>query len=107
MPVLSALKSLTALIVYTGTSKLEYSVLAIFVHKALIERLNHSNQTLKPALYAFIISFSIGVIDECIQIILPNRVFDVIDILFNGIAVSMAIGAGIVLNWLRKLRKKP
>lgn len=81
---------------------IEYSVLAIFVHKALVERGNQGKNIPRPALYALIIAFSISLLDECIQFFLPNRVFDINDIYFNGIAVTMAIGSTLVLSWLRK-----
>lgn len=81
---------------------IEYSVLAIFIHKALIERLSHKNQILMPALLAFVATVIIGVIDESIQIVLPNRVFDPDDILFNSFAALMAIGGSITLQWARK-----
>ena len=85
---------------------IEYSVLAIFIHKALVERAIQGKKIPRPALYALIIAFSIGLLDECIQIFLPNRVFDINDIYFNGIAVTMAIGSTLVLSWLRKRFKR-
>ncbi len=81
---------------------IEYSVLAIFIHKALVERTTQKNQTLKPALYAFITTFTIGVLDECIQILIPSRIFDMHDIIFNGLVVFMAVGASVILTWVRK-----
>ena len=85
---------------------IEYSVLAIFIHKALNERFVLKDKVIKTALLAFAITYLIGIIDECIQLIIPHRVFDFNDILFNGIAVSMAIGSSLILGWFRKRRKK-
>ena len=85
---------------------IEYSVLAIFIHKALTERKNLDRQILNPALLTLVMAFLIGVIDECIQMVLPNRVFDPADIFFNGMAITMAIGARLLLTWIRKLSKK-
>ena len=85
---------------------MEYSVLAIFIHKALIERLSQGNQILMPALIAFIVTFIIGVLDESIQIFLPSRVFNPDDIWFNGFAALMAIGSSILLQWIRKKTRK-
>lgn len=82
---------------------IEYSVLAILIHKALVERKKHSNVS-APALIAFIATFLIGVLDESIQIFLPDRVFDAADILFNGSAVAMAIGSSVLMTWVRRLR---
>ena len=44
----------------------------------------------------------IGVIDECIQLLLPSRVFDPIDMLFNVLAAVMAVTASTALGWARK-----
>jgi VanZ family protein len=80
----------------------EYSVLAIFIHKALIEREIQGKKKSKPALFAFLTAFAIGVLDEFIQLFLPSRVFDPIDILFNGFVAFMAIGASMAILWVRK-----
>jgi len=85
---------------------IEYSVLAIFIHMALIERANQEHKILKPALLAFVITLIIGILDECIQIFLPGRVFDPIDIQFNGLAALMAIGSRVTLQWVRKKLNK-
>lgn len=81
---------------------MEYSVLAIFVHKALLERAVKQKLIYKPAILALVVTFLIGVLDESVQILLPNRVFDPQDILFNGIAVTMAIGSSALLAWSGK-----
>jgi VanZ family protein len=81
---------------------IEYSVLAIFIHKAFAERVSQGNKIAMPALLSFAVTFLIGVLDECIQLFLPNRVFDALDILFNGIAVTLAIGSNVFLVWVRK-----
>lgn len=88
------------------THLIEYSVLAIFIHKALVERTNHVEKITMPAILSIVIAFLIGVLDEYIQKILPNRVFDTYDILFNGIAVTMAITSSVAFTWLRKLRSR-
>lgn len=81
---------------------MEYSVLAIFVHKAITERANNGKRIPNPAIVAFLITLLIGVVDECIQLVLPYRVFDMLDIVFNGIAIAMAIGSAILLSRVRK-----
>jgi len=85
---------------------MEYSVLAILIYKALIERKSKGIQIPLMALLAFAITFLIGVIDESIQLILPNRVFDPLDILFNGIVISMAIGFRSAIILGRKFKSK-
>ena len=44
----------------------------------------------------------VGVLDECIQLLLPSRVFDPVDMLFNALAAVMAVGASSALHWARR-----
>ena len=67
-----------------------------------MERARRGNAILIPALVAFAFTFIIGILDECIQIFLPERVFDPTDILFNGLAASIAIATIVLLRWVRK-----
>ncbi len=84
----------------------EYSILVVFLHKALKERAIQDKNISKPALYAFLIAFLRGVLDKLIQLFLPSRVFDPIDILFNGFAAFMSITASMVILWVQKLFSK-
>lgn len=85
---------------------IEYGVLAIFIHLAISERVSQGKLISTPALIAFLIAFLIGVVDECIQICLPHRIFDPIDIMFNGIAAALAIGSRILILWIRRIKSK-
>ncbi len=85
---------------------IEYSVLAILIHMALIERTRQKNQIIKPGWLALVLAIVIGVTDECIQIFLPDRVFSRQDMMFNGLAALMAIGATMILKWTRKKFRK-
>ncbi len=52
------------------------------------------------------IGVALGVaLDECIQLLLPSRVFDLIDILFNILASVMAVAASLALSWARRYSK--
>ena len=84
----------------------EYSILAIFIHKALIERTIQGIKIRYPALSALLIAFAIGVLDEFIQLFIPSRVFDPLDILFNGFVAFMAIGGSSVIRWVQKTISK-
>ncbi len=79
---------------------IEYSVLAVFVHGAMVER--WSPQDVKPAIVAFFVTFIIGVIDETVQIVIPHRVFDFEDIVFNGMVIGVAIIGSTLLHWMRR-----
>lgn len=85
---------------------IEYSVLAIFVHEALKERKRSGGKLNRPAWLALGITIVVGLLDECIQILMPNRVFDWFDILFNTLAASLAIGCSESFSWLRKLASR-
>ena len=80
---------------------IEYSVLALSIHQALQERFQQSRPILVK-LYAFLLSFSIGLIDELIQLFLPDRVFDFNDIVFNGMAILLAIGISAGVRFLKR-----
>ncbi len=84
---------------------IEYSVVAIFIYEALLERVSGGRRIPFPALMAMFATILVGVIDECIQLFLPSRVFDTEDILFNTLAAVMAIGASALLRWIRKLNR--
>lgn len=89
------------------THLMEYGVLAIFTHKALTERHKHRKLFIPPAIAAILISSSIGVLDELVQLYIPYRVFDTIDILFNFLAALTSITIASVISWtIKKGRKK-
>jgi VanZ family protein len=56
-----------------------------------------------PPLLAVVATAALGLLDECIQAFLPSRVFDPLDILFNVLAGTMAVGASMALAWARKV----
>ena len=81
---------------------IEYGVVALFIHEALTERASHGRRVPAPTLLAVLAATLIGVVDECIQLVLPSRVFDPIDMLFNLLAAVMAVTASSALGWARK-----
>ena len=82
---------------------IEYSILSIFIFRAFYER--YEGKVLKSAFFAFIMSVMVGVLDECIQIFAPHRVFDTTDIVFNTMAVFFALGSVLLMFLVRKWRK--
>ncbi|MBT8190459.1 MAG: VanZ family protein [Bacteroidia bacterium] len=78
---------------------IEYALLTILVHKALILRVP-TRSVLKNGLLAFLISSLTGILDETLQLFIPYRVFDSEDILFNILISFMAIGSSILLSYL-------
>ncbi len=83
------------------THLLEYGVVALLIHAALAERSRNQRGVTAPGLVAVGVASMIGVVDELIQLVLPDRVFDVRDIAFNILAAAMAIGASRALAWVR------
>ena len=62
------------------THLLEYGVVALLIHEALVERAKNGANVPRPALLAIAATTVIGAIDECIQLAIPSRVFDPIDL---------------------------
>jgi len=80
----------------------EYALVAALVHEALLERRDNGRRVPAPALLALVVSISLGWLDEGIQSLLPNRVFELIDVAFNSIAATMINGMRSVVRWLQK-----
>ena len=84
---------------------IEYGVVALFIHEALTERGARGRRVPAPALLAVLATGLIGVLDEYIQLLLPSRVFDPVDMLFNVLAAIMAVTASSALRWARSRRQ--
>ena len=80
----------------------EYGVVAVFIHEALTERASRGHRVPAPALLAIVAASLVGLIDEGIQRLIPNRVFDPVDILFNVLAAAMAVTASVALRRARR-----
>lgn len=83
------------------THLIEYGVVALFMFEALAERARQGRRAPAPAIIAIVATALIGVLDETIQWLLPSRVFDPRDILFNSLAAAMAVTASVALDWAR------
>ena len=84
------------------THLVEYSVLALIILEALTERANQGRRVPALPLLAILATGLLGTLDELIQSLLPNRVFDPIDILFNFLAGVMTVLASLALRWARR-----
>ena len=85
---------------------LEYAVLAVFIYMSLKERFQDRKSPFSIAAYSFLLSSSIGILDEVIQNFLPERVFDYEDIVFNTLACLMAILISSFLSYLRNKSRR-
>ncbi|MCG8351761.1 MAG: VanZ family protein [Chloroflexales bacterium] len=81
---------------------IEYGVVALFMHEALTERASQGGRVPVPAVLAVVGASLVGVLDECIQALLPRRVFDLRDIGFNIIAAVLAVVVSVALAWARR-----
>ena len=92
----------TMLIVRLGAAErshlIEYSVLSIFILRAMTKR---SPKRSTNGLIAFIVSTCLGILDESLQLFLPHRVFDYNDLFFNAGAALSAVLASLLIQWVR------
>lgn len=84
------------------THLLEYGVVALLIHEALTERVSNGAHVPRPALLAIVVTSVVGAVDECIQLVIPSRVFDPIDLGFNVLAATVAVSATLVLARVRR-----
>lgn len=84
------------------THLIEYSVLALLVYSGFLERKQNGGRVRWPALSAVMLTVLFGWLDEGIQAFLPNRFFDLQDLLFNTLAAVMAVGTIRFLQWIRQ-----
>ena len=84
------------------THLFEYSLVAALVHEALLERRRNGQRVPAPAVLALIVSVLLGWLDEGIQALLPNRVYDITDVAFNALAATLIIGARWLLAFVRR-----
>jgi glucan phosphoethanolaminetransferase (alkaline phosphatase superfamily) len=66
---------------------IEYGLLSIFVFKAL----RHNIKSRSIYLYSALIVFCVGFLDESIQYVLPNRVYDAKDVIVDGAAGILSL----------------
>ena len=83
---------------------IEYGVVALFVHEALAERTRRGRHVRARGPFAVLLTVPVSLIDECIQLFVPGRVFDPTDLLFNLLAAVMAVASASVLGWARSRR---
>lgn len=88
------------------THLIEYSLVAILIYLALAERQQNGSDVRAPSLGAIIATAVLGLLDEIIQTILPERVFDIIDVGFNAGAGLMAVLVILILAWARRRGNK-
>ena len=81
---------------------IEYAVLALIIHEALVERKAQGWRVPVPAVLAIAVTTALGVVDECIQFFVPSRTFDWFDIGFDLLASVLAVGSSVSIRWVRR-----
>lgn len=83
------------------THLIEYGVVGVLIYEALTERRRNGGRGPAPALLSVAITAALGAIDEGIQFLLPERVFDVRDLGFNALAGVLGVGGMTLLRQVR------
>ncbi|NND85116.1 MAG: VanZ family protein [Acidimicrobiia bacterium] len=78
------------------THLVEYGMLAIVLFEARMERTG--GRIGASALFAALVATAAGALDEVVQIAVPGRVFDPVDIAFNGIAAAVTAGSAAAIR---------
>lgn len=84
------------------THLFEYGLVAVLTHQALVERVRNGRYVPVPAVFAIAITALLGWLDEGIQLLFPNRVYDIRDVGFNALAAVMAVVASLILERARR-----
>jgi len=80
-----------------------YGIVALLIYAALLERSAFGRTIPASSIVVVMVTTSLGLVDECLQLALPDRVFDVRDILYDALAATMAVMANASLRWARRL----
>jgi len=83
------------------THLFEYGLLAVLLYEAMSERKDNGRAVRLPGLMAIFAATTLGWLDEAIQGLIPGRVYDVEDVLVNGLAAVVAVAAAAMLRWMR------
>ena len=84
------------------THLFEYGIVSVLIYQALSERSENGRRVPVPAVLALVVTALLGWIDEGIQAVLPDRVYDNFDVFSNVIAALMGIGGNVVIGWGRR-----
>ena len=82
------------------THLFEYSIVAVLIYQALRERLQNGGRVRVPAVLALVVTALVGWLDEGIQALIPNRVYDNFDVFSNAVAAVIGISVSVVIAWV-------
>ncbi len=84
------------------THLIEYAVVAAFIYQALVERSWNGRRVPAPDALAVTATALLGWLDEGIQSLLPNRVYDLRDVFFNFLAAVMFMFVALFIALVRR-----
>ena len=90
------------------THLFEYGIVAVLIYHALSERAHNGRRVRAPAAVALVVTALLGWLDEGIQALLPNRVYDAFDVFVNALSALMAMAASLAIAWAcRRIGARP
>ncbi len=82
------------------THLFEYGIVAVLIYQALSERARNGRRVRAPAVLALVATVALGWIDEGLQALIPNRVYDNFDVVRNSVAAMIGIAGSVVVGWV-------
>ena len=82
------------------THLFEYGIVAVLIYQALSERSRNGRRVPAPAVLALVATVALGWIDEGLQALIPNRVYDNFDVVRNSVAAMIGIAGSVVVGWV-------
>lgn len=84
------------------THLFEYGIVAVLIYQALSERARNGRRVWAPAVLALVATVALGWLDEGLQALIPNRVYDNFDVVRNTVAALIGIAGSVVVGWLNE-----
>ena len=72
----------------------------MLIYQALSERARNGRRVRAPAVLALVATVALGWIDEGLQALIPNRVYDNFDVVRNSVAAMIGIAGSVVVGWV-------
>ena len=82
------------------THLFEYGIVGVLIYQALSERARNGRRVRAPAVLALVATVALGWIDEGLQALIPNRVYDNFDVVRNSVAAMIGIAGSVVVGWV-------
>lgn len=84
------------------THLFEYGIVAVLIYQALSERARNGRRVPAPAVLALVAAVALGWLDEGLQALIPNRVYDNFDVVRNGVAAAIGIAGTVAAGWVNE-----